>query len=166
MTSRERRFGGLTRTALMAGARCAPRFAAERFSALASAPDLAEVGQVRTSAAFAARFDAEAGRSGLALDWARGGTAELARACRGCGAQVGLYDQRCFNCGLDLGVAEQEAADASARAAQQETAWAQGVRAGLVPEARFARVLAAPTLSTRPYRLRLTGAVSRWETVA
>jgi hypothetical protein len=141
-----------------------PRTTAGRFEAIVAAPAVGLLQVVKTSAAFAARFDAQATGSGLALDHAPRSVADAFRQCRQCGQQAGVYDTHCPNCSLTLETAEQVQADAARRSVAREEVWAAEIRAGTVKEARFARVLEGRPISIRPWRL--SADVSRWEALA
>lgn len=150
MSGRLDRFARLQETpATGAAARARHPVAQARFEALQDAPATAPWGPLRTSAAFALRFDAEAASSGLSLDLQRGGGDGGVQVCVACGAQNGRFDTRCFNCRADLGTETQAAADQARRDEAKEQTWLEAVRAGLVPEARFARVVAGRGLPPR-----------------
>jgi hypothetical protein len=136
-----------------------------RFLEVAAAVELEHLASVRTSTAFARRFDAEAEGSGLALDRSSRSPADTIRKCRVCSAQVGLYDRRCFNCQSELEDAAQAQHDKEVRSEVRAQMWEAAVRSGTVPEARFARVLESRSISERPWRLALPS-VSRWKTLA
>ena len=136
-----------------------------RFLNIVAAAKLEHLAQVRTSTAFAQRFDAEALSSGLALDRSNRSARDTVRKCRLCGAHVGACDRRCFNCQNALDDAEQAQHDRQVRAEVREEMWDSALRSGTVPEARFARVLESRSISERPWRLASTS-VSRWKTLA
>jgi hypothetical protein len=162
--SRAWRFTSIDRPSPAETAAHKPRATAGRYQAIVESPRLGLVLQVKTSAAFAARFDAQANSSGLALDHARGGLTDAVRQCRHCGQQAGVYDTQCPNCALSLESDEQVRADDARRTEAREEVWDAAVRAGTVKEARFARVLEGRPISIRPWRL--SADVSRWETLA
>ena len=108
-----------------------------RISAILSAAQPGAAPQVRTSPAFAARFQAEANRSGLSLDLAERDAAEQVRVCATCGAQNSPYVTECFNCQTEL-----------PRAPAPPPA-AQALRNKL-PEARWHFIAATPRLSLLP----------------
>lgn len=163
MTPTERRFLSITRSSLLDAAAVRPRASLSRFEVLAEGPELGALGVVRTSAAFAARFDAQATSSGLALDFRQKSLAEVIRQCRHCGQEAGPYDRQCPNCRLSLETTEQAEADAARRDEARTEMWEAQIRAGTIPEARFARVLEARGISLRPWRLQ-TFASDRWTT--
>lgn len=161
MTPIERRFLGITRSPLMDSAAARLKGALTRFEVIAEAPPVGALGAVRTSAAFAARFDADATSSGLALDFRKKSLGEIVRKCRHCGQEAGPYDRQCPNCRVSLETQEQGEADAARRDGARAEMWEAQLRAGTVPEARFARVLEARGISLRPWRLE-TSARDRW----
>lgn len=162
--SRVGRFTGIDRPPPADPAAHRPRATAGRYEAVTTAPEIGLVLRVKTSAAFAARFDAQATGSGLALDHSPRLVAEAFLQCRHCGQQAGVYDTHCPNCSLSLESIEQVQADESRRGEAREEVWEAQVRAGAVKEARFARILEGRSISIRPWRL--SADVSRWEALA
>ena len=136
-----------------------------RFLSVTAAVELEHLAHVRTSTAFARRFDAEAEGSGLALDRSQHSPANTIRKCRVCQVQVGVYDRRCFNCQSELENVAQAEHDQQLRSEVRAQMWEAAVRSGTVPEARFARVLESRSISFRPWR-HASPSVSRWKTLA
>ncbi len=75
----------------------------QRVTAILAAAKPGAAPQVRTSAAFAARFQAEARRSGLVIDVAEKRPEQMFRLCPVCGAQNSSYADACYNCQTELG---------------------------------------------------------------
>ncbi|MBL8957105.1 MAG: hypothetical protein JNK82_40405 [Myxococcaceae bacterium] len=111
-----------------------------RITAILSAPKPGAAMHVHTSAAFAARFSAEAKRSGLSLDLAEPDLEAKVKVCAMCGAQNSPYVSACFNCQTELET-------------KKVSPPAKAVRQGL-PEARWHLIANAPRLSTLPLRAR------------
>lgn len=76
-----------------------------RVTAILSSAKPGAAPQVRTSEAFAARFQAEARRSGLVIDVAEKRPEQMFRLCPVCGAQNSSYADACYNCQTELGAA-------------------------------------------------------------
>jgi hypothetical protein len=102
--------------------------------------------EVRTTDAFAARFRAEADRSGLEVDLETRSSEEMVRLCPQCGAQNGRLDTTCFNCQTELDAVK----DAVRMTEAKRRAWLEVVLEGRAPEARYLRIFASPTVSIAP----------------
>ncbi len=116
-----------------------------RITAILSSPKPGAAPQVKTSAAFAARFSAEANRSGLTLDLAEDRAEATVRVCPTCGAQNSRFVTACFNCQTEL---DGRTAPPPAPLAQK------GAGRRALPETRWQHIAAAPRISTLPLKPR------------
>jgi len=96
----------------------------QRFTAILSAPmPPAWPHAPRTSPAFAARFSAEAQRSGLSLDLADDRSESQVQLCPTCGAQNSRFVTACFNCQTELGVGSRESEVSKRRPPAESPRW-------------------------------------------
>ena len=73
-----------------------------RVTAILGSPKPGAQLEVRTSVAFAARFEAEASRSGLDVEVGARAPEAMFRVCPVCGAQNSNWVAACFNCQTEL----------------------------------------------------------------
>lgn len=106
-----------------------------RIAAIVASPKPGAAPKVRTSPAFAARFEAEANRSGLDVDIAEKEPEQLFKLCSVCGAQNSNFVTACFNCQSELEAREQRP---------------QVVRRKKFPEARWLTIISTPKPSRLP----------------
>jgi len=100
-----------------------------RITAILTSPKPGAAPAVRTSDAFAARFRADAERSGLTVDLEEKDAGAMVRVCPVCGAQNGRLAETCFNCQTELGAAPPPAAKPKPLDGEDSARWRNITRA-------------------------------------